>query len=124
MPDEASYFLSLNTFEAHRASAALLSNNARAEVKVHNKAVGSLGPHNLDDYFTHGLRHQLRLEIPESPYITKSINDILRTGDVVTIEPGIYIEGWGGLRLEDDYLITEKGSQRLTDQLNQQFYLL
>ncbi|MGD9666700.1 MAG: M24 family metallopeptidase [Synergistaceae bacterium] len=42
--------------------------------------------------------------------------------DVVTIEPGIYIDGWGGLRLEDNYLIIEQAGKRLTGKLEQTFY--
>lgn len=123
VPDDRAVHCHSILLEAHRASAALLQNNVGGS-EIHNRAVEILAAHNLDAYFTHGLGHGLGLEIHESPYLRKSINDILRTGDVVTIEPGVYIEGWGGLRIEDDYVITEKGAQRLTDKLNQQFYLL
>jgi Xaa-Pro aminopeptidase len=40
---------------------------------------------------------------------------------VVTVEPGIYIEGWGGLRLEDNYLIIDGGAKKLTEKLAQSF---
>ena len=64
--------------------------------------------------FIHGLGHGLGLEVHEAPRLSFFSKDVLKAGDVVTIEPGIYIEGWGGLRVEDDYLITEDGAMCLT----------
>ncbi|MCE5202270.1 MAG: aminopeptidase P family protein [Synergistaceae bacterium] len=89
---------------------------------VHNAALKVLEEASVGQYFTHGLGHGFGLEIHEAPYLSSRRDDILKAGDVVTVEPGVYIEGWGGLRLEDDYLVTKTGAQRLTDKLYQCFY--
>ncbi|HEY2785280.1 MAG TPA: Xaa-Pro peptidase family protein [Fimbriiglobus sp.] len=66
------------------------------------------------EYFTHGTGHGIGLEIHELPRIRQNSDDVLDAGMVVTIEPGIYIPGWGGVRIEDDYLVTRDGAVCLT----------
>ena len=66
-------------------------------------------------YFTHRTGHGLGMDAHESPYIFSENQQILESGMVFTIEPGIYFPGKGGVRIEDDVVITDTGSRSLTD---------
>jgi Xaa-Pro aminopeptidase len=64
--------------------------------------------------FGHSLGHGIGLEVHESPRLAKTVDIPLVSGTVVTIEPGIYRAGWGGVRIEDDVLLTDIGPDVLT----------
>ena len=70
--------------------------------------------HGLASEFTHSTGHGLGLEVHEMPRLGRGEKTILKQGMVLTVEPGVYVEGFGGIRIEDDIVVTSKGCQDLT----------
>src|SRR5262249_42607332 len=66
------------------------------------------------DFFGHGLGHGLGLQVHEAPALRPNSEAVLQPGMVTTVEPGIYLPGWGGVRIEDDVLVTPDGCEVLT----------
>ena len=67
------------------------------------------------EYFPHHAGHGLGLTHPEAPFLVRHADETLLAGDVVTLEPGLYVPNVGGIRLEHNYLITETGYERLSN---------
>jgi Xaa-Pro aminopeptidase len=67
-----------------------------------------------EKYFQHGLGHGIGLDIHEQPNLGAKAKGELEPGQVITVEPGIYLRGIGGVRIEDDILVTERGKRVMT----------
>jgi Xaa-Pro aminopeptidase len=96
----------LRAIDACRPGAACKEVDAAARDLIKDAGYG--------DNFSHGLGHGVGLEIHEGPGLGHTSEDTLQPGMLVTVEPGIYLNGWGGVRLEDIVLITGRGHEVVT----------
>ncbi|QSH40786.1 M24 family metallopeptidase [Lentisphaerota bacterium ZTH] len=108
---------------AARESAKPLIKAGAVPVEIHNAAKSILDKHgfetgrknNCNYGFFHGLGHGVGLEIHEAPRLSPASKTPLRGGEVVTVEPGVYYQEWGGIRLEDMVYVEENGCRCLTE---------
>ena len=77
-----------------------------------------------EDYFLHGTGHGLGMEVHELPLVSRKNTDTLPENSVVTIEPGIYIEGLGGVRIEDAVVLKSDSNINLSDNLTKELIVL
>jgi Xaa-Pro aminopeptidase len=112
-PERATRAMYNAVLEAQLAAIAVVRPGVTAQ-RVDRAARQALKPAGLDKAFVHSTGHGLGLEIHEAPRLGKKDKTRLEAGMVITIEPGAYLEGTGGVRIEDTVLVTQSGCEVLT----------
>ncbi|MCL4079142.1 Xaa-Pro peptidase family protein [Coriobacteriia bacterium Es71-Z0120] len=113
VPSERQREVYAAVLEANEAGLAAVRGGAAAR-DVDAAARNVLAARGLGDAFTHGVGHGVGLDIHELPTLNAQSRDVLRTGSVVTVEPGVYLEGTFGVRIEDLVVVEEAGCRVLT----------
>ncbi len=130
VPRKNAPFHSLDTVDGN-ASRAKLAEIYAIVLKAQEKAIAAIRPGakasevdaaargliaeaGYGPQFGHGLGHGFGLQIHEAPFMRPGAEVVLEAGMVVTVEPGVYLAGWGGVRIEDDILVTPDGREMLT----------
>ncbi|MDY6769242.1 MAG: Xaa-Pro peptidase family protein [Candidatus Nanohaloarchaea archaeon] len=99
--------------EAQQAAASVLEAGVPA-ADVDGAAREALEENGLADSFIHSTGHGVGISVHEAPNLHKDADEELEAGMVVTVEPGVYLEGEFGVRIEDAYIVQENGAERIT----------
>jgi len=111
--DERAREVYSTVYRAQRAAAAAVRAGAVC-MEVDAVARSIIADAGYGEAFGHGLGHGVGIDVHEAPRLTKGEEARLSAGNIVTVEPGIYLEGFGGVRLEDMVLVGEDGAETLT----------
>jgi len=110
-PNKKTKFIFNTVLRSQKAALSKIKPNIKAKT-VENAARKIINKAGYE--FVHGIGHGVGIQIHEQPYIKYNSKSVLKPGMVFTIEPGIYIKGFGGVRIEDMVLLTKKGIKILT----------
>lgn len=100
--------------QAHGNAMEAIRPNVRGR-DIDNAARKTIDDAGYGEYFCHGLGHGVGLEVHEGPTLNSESKDMLKAGNVVTVEPGIYLVGFGGVRIEDSVLVQARRPEEFTE---------
>jgi Xaa-Pro dipeptidase len=98
---------------AHQKACQAMKHDVLAK-EVDGAARSFIEANGFGDFFVHNLGHGVGLDVHEPPILNPESKELLAAGNIVTNEPGIYLPGYGGVRIEDTFLISRDGAEKLT----------